>query len=623
MNKKQAKFRALHNQIERLNGRLSHLLQQDNQLSQIRLGLFVVGALISGFLFLKYGPVVWIWGSMPAFLPFVGLVAYHRGIQTAVSRFTLWLQIKKNHLARMSLDWDLLPTAMPIPPRFDHPFALDVDLLGERSLHHLLDTAVSEEGSLRLREWLIEVAPQLDQILQRQRLVQELMTFRLFRDKLTLNAALINEEESDKKRWVGRQLVEWLHQGDESGSLRPLLLILSGLAVINITLFLLDANGILKGWWLLPWIIYVLIFSIRGGKGVSRLFQESTFLQNGLQTLNTVFQFLEQGRYGNRPHLRELCVPFLDEGERPSQHIKRVTRVVAGVGVRQNPLLGMLLNMIVPWDIYFAYRLQQCRQDLLQYLPTWLDVWYELEALNGLATFADLNPAITRFPELNETKKVDEPLFDVVEMGHPLIGDGQRVCNDYHLNSLGDITLITGSNMSGKSSFLRTIGVNLSLAYAGGVVMAHSMQTQLFRLYSSMRVNDSLVDGFSFFYAEVRRLQMLLQALEDERKRPLIFLIDEIFRGTNNRERLIGSRAYIRALADSAGVGIIATHDLELVSLADENPSIQNAHFRDDVQDGKMIFDYLLRSGPCPTTNALKIMRLAGLPVPIEDDKNE
>ncbi len=615
MDKKQAKFRALHNQIKRLNGRLTHLHQQDNQLSQIRLGLFIMGGLISGFLFLSYGPIPWILGSMPAFLPFVGLVVYHRGIQTAVSRYTIWLQIKKNHVARMSLDWDTLPLAMPIPPRFEHPFALDVDLLGERSLHHLLDTAVSEEGSLRLREWLIEVDPQLDQILQRQRLVQELMTFRLFRDKLTLNAALINNKEDDKGKWVGHQLVDWLHQEDESGSLRPLLLVLSGLAIINIILFLLDTNGILKGWWLVPWSIYVLIFSIRGGKQVRSLFQESTFLQNGLQTLNTVFQFLEKRRYGNRPCLRKLCAPFLDEGERPSQHIKRVTRVVAGVGVRQNPMLGMLLNMIVPWDIYFAYRLQQCRQNLVQYLPAWLDVWYELEALNGLATFADLNPAITTFPQLSEVKKLDGSLFDVVEMGHPLIQDTQRICNDYQLNDLGDITLITGSNMSGKSSFLRTIGVNLALAYAGGVVQAQSLQTRLFRLYSSMRVNDSLVDGFSFFYAEVRRLQMLLQALEGE-GRPLFFLIDEIFRGTNNRERLIGSRAYIRALADSVGIGIIATHDLELISLADENPSIQNAHFRDDVQDGKMIFDYLLRSGPCPTTNALKIMRLAGLPVP-------
>ncbi|KAA3664080.1 MAG: hypothetical protein DWQ04_07515 [Chloroflexi bacterium] len=130
-----------------------------------------------------------------------------------------------------------------------------------------------------------------------------------------------------------------------------------------------------------------------------------------------------------------------------------------------------------------------------------------------------------------------------------------------------------------------------------------------------MRVDESVVDGFSVFYAEVQRLQALLGALHVKDKRPLCFLIDEIFRGTNNRERLIGSRAYIRALAKGCGVGLIATHDLELVQLAEEIPTLRNMHFRDDVENGRMIFDFLLREGPCPTTNALKIMQQAGLPV--------
>jgi DNA mismatch repair ATPase MutS len=169
--------------------------------------------------------------------------------------------------------------------------------------------------------------------------------------------------------------------------------------------------------------------------------------------------------------------------------------------------------------------------------------------------------------------------------------------------------------MAGKSSFLRTLGINLRLAYVGGSVAANSLQTSLFRLYTSIHIQDSLADGFSFFYAEVRRLQSLLAALQQDDERPLLFLIDEIFRGTNNRERLIGSRAYIRALASGHGLGLVATHDLELVQLADELSGLKNYHFRDAVENGRMIFDYKLHKGPCPTTNALKIMQLAGLPV--------
>jgi len=169
--------------------------------------------------------------------------------------------------------------------------------------------------------------------------------------------------------------------------------------------------------------------------------------------------------------------------------------------------------------------------------------------------------------------------------------------------------------MSGKSSFLKTIGVNLCLAYAGGPVNAGSFQSVLFRIFTCIKINDSIVDGFSFFYTEVKRLKALLDALQVNHPLPLLFLIDEIFKGTNNRERLVGSRSYIRNLIGQNGAGLIATHDLELIKLADDFSDIINCHFREEVVGGKMVFDYKLRPGPCPTTNALKIMRMEGLPV--------
>ena len=189
------------------------------------------------------------------------------------------------------------------------------------------------------------------------------------------------------------------------------------------------------------------------------------------------------------------------------------------------------------------------------------------------------------------------------------------MCNDFTLTHLGEIALITGSNMSGKSTFLRTLGVNLCLAYAGAPVHATALQTVLLRLFTCIKVSDSVTDGISYFYAEVRRLKALLQALDAAEPVPLCFLIDEIFRGTNNRERLIGSRAYISALTRGHGVGVISTHDLELVTLPDTVPNIHNYHFREEVHAGRMVFDYQLRLGPCPTTNALRIMQMEGLPV--------
>jgi DNA mismatch repair ATPase MutS len=193
--------------------------------------------------------------------------------------------------------------------------------------------------------------------------------------------------------------------------------------------------------------------------------------------------------------------------------------------------------------------------------------------------------------------------------------DVEKVGNDFIMQEGGQIFIFTGSNMAGKSTFLRTIGSNLCLAFAGGPVSATYLVTRHFRLYSCIRITDSVTDGISYFYAEVKCLRKLLSELEREEARPLLYFIDEIFRGTNNRERLIGGRAYIRTVADKNGLGLIATHDLELAKLAEEIPAVQNYHFREEVASGRMIFDYTLRPGPSPTTNALKIMALEGLPV--------
>jgi DNA mismatch repair ATPase MutS len=281
------------------------------------------------------------------------------------------------------------------------------------------------------------------------------------------------------------------------------------------------------------------------------------------------------------------------------------------LGVRTNPLLWLLIHIFVPWDFFFTYRLELVKKEIAHLLPRWLDAWHELEALNSLANFAYLNPHYT-FPELiTETGRLTAR-----NLGHPLLRPEAKVCNDFELSHEQRIVILTGSNMAGKSTFLRTIGVNLILAYAGAPVNADHLQTSLFRLFTCIKVSDSVQDGLSYFYAEVKRLQALLAATRVD-DLPVLFLIDEIFRGTNSRERLIGSRSYIRALSLTTSMGLIATHDLELIKLADEIEGVTNRHFREEVHDSRMVFDYRLRPGPCPTTNALTIMRLEGLPVEI------
>jgi DNA mismatch repair ATPase MutS len=290
--------------------------------------------------------------------------------------------------------------------------------------------------------------------------------------------------------------------------------------------------------------------------------------------------------------------------------MKRLGRLAATLGVRTNPLLWFLVHVLVPWDFIFTHRLELLKTELAHLLPRWLDAWYELEALNSLANFAYLNPHYT-FPQISSEPNT----FAARKLGHPLLHSETRVCNNFELDRQQRIVILTGSNMAGKSTFLRTIGVSLSLAFAGSVVNADRLTTSLFRPFTCIKVSDSVQDGLSYFYAEVKRLTALLAAARTDNPMPVLFLIDEIFRGTNSRERLIGSRSYIRALSESTAVGLVATHDLELIKLADEIDGVVNFHFREEVSNGRMVFDYRLRSGPCPTTNALTIMRLEGLPV--------
>jgi len=597
------RLRALTAQVERLERRVERLKNEGERLTRWRQAtVLLTGLVVAATVSFHEALGGWVLALGLGF--FAAQVVVHRRLSAALRRNRQWLEIKAQHRARLLLDWEHLPETLTSAPP-DHPFARDLDLFGPRSLQRLLDVAVSRGGSLRLQRWLSKVEPQLEPLLQRQQQVQELTSATLFRDKLRLRALLAGGQG-----WDGERLIAWLQRQSKAPSLRLLLSVLSALAALDAGLFALQLVQGGGGYVLLSLLVYASVYLLNLGK-ISPALSEAATLEQTLQQFADGFGYLERYGYRRRPRLAQLCVPFLDAQHRPSSQLRRVGRVVSALGVRANPLVWLLLNLVVPWDLYFYRRLNRCKATLNRDAPRWFETWYELEALCSLANFADLNPQYA-FPELG---LAPSPVVDVAEMGHPLIPKTHKVCNDFRIDTLGSIVIITGSNMAGKSTFLRTVGINLCLAYAGAPVNARRMRVGLLRLFTCIQLNDSLADGFSYFYAEVRRLKRLLVELEESHDLALLFLIDEIFRGTNNRERLLGSRAYVRALVGQNGVGLISTHDLELAQLQAASELISNVHFKESVEDGKMRFDYTLNPGPCPTTNALTIMRLEGLPV--------
>ncbi|MBK9123905.1 MAG: hypothetical protein IPM16_12425 [Chloroflexi bacterium] len=344
-------------------------------------------------------------------------------------------------------------------------------------------------------------------------------------------------------------------------------------------------------------------------RAVAKVSEDALTVSYEVGRLAAAFRVLERRRTPGRPQLDLLLAPFRDPAARPSSLLRRISLIAGAASVRANFIAWLVLNLLTPWDLITASLLARSKHALAAALPRWLDAWHEVEALSALATFADLHPEYA-FPAL-----IDAPELHAESIGHPLIPAERKVRNPFHADADSAVTLLTGSNMSGKSSLLRAVGLNIALAYAGSVVDADAMRLGRFRLFTCIRVSDSVVEGLSYFYAEVRRLRALLDALDTPDGLTLFYLIDEIFRGTNNRERLIGGRSYIRALAERQALGIVATHDLELTALSDAVPHVRNLHFRETITDGRMAFDYVLRPGPSPTTNALTIMRLEGLPV--------
>ncbi|RPI54432.1 MAG: hypothetical protein EHM56_06260 [Chloroflexi bacterium] len=605
---RERRLRTIQNQIRRLEEQSRGLQALADRYAWLRLAVAAAGLALSVTAFLTVGTWLPVACLAAALLAFGVAVWQHRRVEEGIARRRILRRLEEEQVARGTLDWEAMPATFPQTPRPEHPFEADLDLAGPRSLHRLLDRATTHGGSSRLRDWLAEPEPDLGEIKRRKALVRELAPRFLLRDRLALNAILAAR---GYRTWRAENLLAWLAEHPPEVTLRRWLAMLAGLAGLNALLLIANRLGLLPPWWQLTFAVYLVLWLARSRLATAAS-NEAGALQGAFQQLRAALRQLERFSYRGTPSLQELCAPFLDRTHRPSAYLGGINRVLGAIGLRTNPLLGFLLNAVVPWDFFFAHRLARLKIELARRAPAWLEIWFELEALGSLANLAYLHPEYT-MPVLREGGEDGRPAFAARGLGHPLL-PASKVRNDF-VAELGQVGILTGSNMAGKSVFMKTVGANLALAQAGGPVDALALETLPFRLFTSMSIVDSVTAGISYFYAEVRRLKSLLSELERSSPLPLFYFVDEILRGTNNQERRIGSRAYVRALAGSRGSGLIATHDLELARLAEEMPQVRNLHFRDHVEGNRMVFDYILRPGPSPTTNALRIMELEGLPV--------
>ncbi|MEA2529588.1 MAG: hypothetical protein QOG89_1232 [Thermomicrobiales bacterium] len=546
-----------------------------------------------------------------ALVAFVVLVVMHRRVGRERWHAAILHDLNDEAEKRVRRDWAELPLRHAFRAAPDHPFAGDLDLFGRASVFHLLETVETPMGKTTLRVWLLSPAPPAE-VGERQGAVSELAPLLDWRQELALRGRRAGEERPDPGPFL-----RWAEGGPWLAHRRGLVWAARVSVALLVVSAGLDIAGVLgPPLWALFLVINLAISQVLG-RGASEPIATAAAQHNALVSYAGLLEHLDS--HQPEASLLRRLHDRLVVGQRPAhEQVRRLHRLTAWA-VPRGSIAYLPLQALVCWDIQVLDALERWRETSGRHVRGWLETIGEVEALAALAGLAHDEPRWV-FPQLDK----EATRFEAWALGHPLLADGVRVVNDVEVGPPGTFLLVTGSNMSGKSTLLRSIGVNIVLAGAGAPVCASSLRLPPVSLWTSVRVQDSLERGVSFFMAELLRLKQIVDAARDVKpdEARVFYLLDEILQGTNTAERQIAARRIIRGLVDRGAIGAVSTHDLTLAEGPELSGVARLVHFRDTVADTaegpSMGFDYTLRPGLATSTNALRLMELVGFDLPGE-----
>jgi len=583
---------------ERFAGELRRAKRRSLWIANLRAVLFVAAAACAVAGLWGGTRVAWLVAASIALLGFAAAVAHHADVDRLVARARTLVRLQREARSRLLRAFDDAP--LPSAPEPATPIAHDLDLLGPRSLHHLLSTAHTFHGQATVARWLVEPATPAE-IRQRQQAVDELARQLDGRHEVAVRTAAIGGASPEPfLAWAEGK--PWLAQ-------RPWLVWLArALATLTVALIVLDLLDLIRPWlWTAPVAINL---------GITRALLKRTratlsAASLGERAFRRYAELLEW--IGETRWHSSLLVTMRGElaSDRQSavHALRRLDRLAGLADLRSSGMAHLPIQAVTLWDVHVMAALERWQREAGRQVRQWMEAVGELEALGALAALCHDHPHWC-FPDL-----VDGERLVAEGLGHPLLDPRTCVANDLEIGPPGTFLLVTGSNMSGKSTLLRAVGVNVVLAQAGAPVCARSMQLPPLRLGTSFRVQDSLADGVSYFMAELQRLKEIVDlAAARQDGTSLLFLLDEILLGTNVVERQIAVQRVIGHLTQQPAIGAIATHDLTLAEAEACQPVHFVETFRDDGERTEMTFDYVLRPGVSPTTNALKLLQMVGLP---------
>ena len=575
------------------------------RIGSLRLAVVAVAlCLVGGIVWMKVG--FWAWAALGAMAAvFAVLIVLHARAIEAGERSAAALRFHERALARLAHEWDSLPLSSARFRSSDHPFTGDLDVFGRASLMQLVDsteTRFGEEALARLLS-LEGRSTWPDDLVARQEAVRDLASRSAFREQLSMAGGVLGGERPDPT-----PILAWAQAEDAPPSLVAWALFQIPIALLALPL-LLASPKVGSG---MIFVVFVVDLAIGMATSArfSRMIAAVSSRESAVTRWRSMIAMVELEAF-TAPLLVRMRERLTRGGRSASVELARFERIVGFADARHNEAFRFLIGPLLRWDAYCARALLGWRARAGAEVRGWLDTLGEIEALCGLAAFAFEHPDF-RWPEPSA-----QPLFVASALGHPLIAEGRRVDNDVKLPAGGRALVVTGSNMSGKSTLLRAIGANAVLAFAGAPVCARSLAIGPARIATSMRIEDSLEQGVSQFYAELRRLKRVLDLASEDDAAPVLFLLDEILHGTNSRERIIGASAVVRALLARRALGAVSTHDLGITELERAlSGSVENVHFEEQVERDMMTFDYRLRRGVVQSSNALRLMSAMGFAIP-------
>jgi hypothetical protein len=601
--------------------------REAERISQLRLVAFAAGVAAAIALAGGLGPRELLSAGLAiAIATYVVAAARHRTRR----RLAAWARVRRvvceQGTRRVARDWTGLASPLVDAPSRDHPYGADLDVTGHASLGRLLDVTSAGPGRRTLMAWLLDSVPSASELRGRQEAVREMAPAVEWRETLTANAwtrGVSRRSDVDgflawaeREPWlINRRGVVW------ASRVLPFLIVPTVVLAFASLMWqygvaprpgwwMADAAALARTWWTVPLLAGILLSAVTRRVLTDRLRSAMAHL-SGLAAYAAMLAHVESATF-ETPRFMATKAPLMT-GRGAARELARLGSFVRLAEARYSPMAHAALQLFGLWDFHVLAALEQWQRTSGAHARDWLAALGESEALSALATLAHDNPDWV-MPELVE----GAGRIEARELGHPLLAARARVNNDVDVGPPGTFVLVTGSNMSGKSTLLRAVGTNVVLAQAGGPVCATWMRLTPVDIWTSIRIDDSLEAGVSLFMAELRRLKRIVDAARaPARGRPLLYLLDEMLHGTNTAERRIAARRVLSYLVTAGAIGAVTTHDLTLADDPSLDAAARRVHFTEQFEqrDGAMTmtFDYKLRPGLATSANALKLLAMIGL----------